>query len=373
MEFIPVLDLRPQLASIKKEVMDAVEGVINSTAFINGPATQKFEELAADYLGVKYAVGLNSGTDALVIGLRALGIKEGDDVLTSPFSFFATAESISTIGANPIFIDIEKDTFNLDTRQLANALTPKTKAIMPVHLFGNPANIEEVCEFAEKHNLIVLEDCAQSFGAETGGKKTGAWGHGGAFSFFPSKNLGAMGDGGLFVTNSSEAYHHALKLRNHGGIDKYSNDELGYNSRLDSIQAAILSVKLKYIDEWNEGRRMVAQRYNELLQHIPSVITPSITEGHVFHQYTIRLKNSNRDVVHKKMAEEKIGCMVYYPTPQDLLPVYNQKPSPHTNSVQCAKEVLSLPIWPEMAIETQGRVARTLEEIINSIDAPVLS
>ena len=363
---IPVLDLRPQLLSIKGEIMAAVEAVIDSTAYINGPATQQFEKDAAKYLGVKHAIGLNSGTDALIIGMRALGVKPGDEVITTPFSFFATAESISMIGATPVFVDIEKDSFNIDCSLIEQAITDKTTAIMPVHIFGRPCNINEIVALAEKHGLKIIEDCAQSFGATVDGKQTGSFGDGGAFSFFPTKNLGAMGDGGLFVTDCDEAAHSALKLRNHGGIDKYSNDELGYNSRLDSIQAAILSVKLKYIDKYNAGRREVATRYNELLSEVDGVITPEICEGHVFHQYTVRITSANRDEVHTAMMKAGVGCMIYYPTPQDLLPVYGNSNSPFYNSVAAAGQVMSLPVWPELEFTLQENVCDTLSQALLS-------
>lgn len=364
MNKIPVLDLRPQLNSIKQEIMSAVEAVIDSTAFINGPATSQFEKEAAEYLGAKHAIGLNSGTDALVIGLRALGIKAGDEVITTPFSFFATAESISIIGAIPVFVDIEEDSMNIDYRKIKSAITDKTTAIMPVHLFGRPANIDAILSIAKQHSLKVIEDCAQSFGSSIAGKQTGTFGDGGAFSFFPSKNLGAMGDGGLFVTNCDDAAHQALKLRNHGGIDKYSNDILGYNSRLDSMQAAILSVKLKYIDEWNNGRRAVATRYNELLAGFDSVVTPDVIEGHVFHQYTIRVTNVDRDAAHQSMLDAGVGCMVYYPTPQDLLPVYANDTSPHAVSASHAIQVISLPIWPELDLGTQQIIVKALAKAL---------
>jgi dTDP-4-amino-4,6-dideoxygalactose transaminase len=358
---IPVLDLRPQLLSIKDEVMAAIEAVVDGTAYINGPATQQFEKDAAKYLGVKHAIGLNSGTDALIIGMRALGIKPGDEVITTPFSFFATAESISIIGATPVFVDIEKDSFNIDCSLIEQAITGKTTAIMPVHLFGRPCNINEIVALAEKHDLKVIEDCAQSFGATADGKQTGSFGNGGAFSFFPTKNLGAMGDGGLFVTDCDAAAHSALKLRNHGGIDKYSNDELGYNSRLDSVQAAILSVKLKYIDKYNTGRREVAARYNELLAGIDGVITPDVCDGHVFHQYTVRITDVSRDEVHASMMKAGVGCMIYYPTPQDLLPVYGLSESPHRVSTEAAAQVMSLPIWPELEESMQEDIVQALK------------
>jgi len=360
MKKIPVLDPRPQLSSIKSEVMAAIEGVIDSTAFINGPATRAFEEHAAAYLGVAHAIGVNSGTDALVIGMRAAGIGSGDEVITTPFSFFATAESISNIGAVPVFVDVEEESMNIDVSLIEAAITDKTKAILPVHLFGRPADMAAIMDIAAKHNLKVIEDCAQSFGATTNGQHTGAIGDVGAFSFFPTKNLGAYGDGGLIATNSDDVAHMAKMLRNHGGLDKYCNEVLGYNSRLDSIQAAILSVKLPHIDAWNNGRRKVATRYKEMLADVPGVITPDVVDGHVFHQYTIRLTASCRDDVVAAMAEAGVSCMIYYPTPQDKLPVYEGMFGEFSTSNKLSEQVISLPVWPELDAETQSIICDSL-------------
>jgi len=360
MKKIPVLDLRPQLDSIKTEVMAAIEGVIDSTAFINGPATRAFEEQAAAYLGVRHAIGVNSGTDALVIGMRAAGIGPGDEVITTPFSFFATAESISNIGAIPVFVDIEEESMNMNTSLIEAAITEKTKAILPVHLFGRPTDMAAVMGIAAKHNLKVIEDCAQSFGARINDKHTGAIGDVGAFSFFPTKNLGAYGDGGLITTNSDEVAHMAKMLRNHGGLNKYCNEVLGYNSRLDSVQAAILSVKLPHIDSWNNGRREVAKRYKELLSDVPGVIVPEVVEGHVFHQYTIRVTGCNRDELIAAMAQAGVSCMIYYPTPQDKLPVYEGMFGEYPVSNKLGEQVISLPIWPELDAATQQIVVEAL-------------
>lgn len=367
MNRIPVLDLKPQLAELKSEIMTAIEEVVDSTAFINGPAVRAFEKEVAAYLGVKHAVGVNSGTDALVIGLRALGIGPGDEVVTTPFSFFATAESISSVRATPVFVDIDGESFNLDPTLLEAAITPRTKAILPVHLFGRPAAMDQILTVADRHGLRVLEDCAQSIGARCKGQFTGTIGHAGAYSFFPSKNLGAMGDGGLLVSDDDEVADLARMLRNHGGRHKYCNEVLGYNSRLDSIQAAILRVKLPHLDAWNEGRREAAQRYNELLAELPGVIVPDLVEGHVFHQYTIRVLNGNRDQVHAALGEAGISCMVYYPTPQDELPVYEgHYPRLETNH-RLAAEVLSLPIWPEITPSVQEQVVRSLRASLEEL------
>ena len=370
MDRIPILNLKPQLAALRAEIQAAMDEVLDATAFINGPAVRAFEASAAQYLGVKHAVGLNSGTDALVIGLRALGIGPGDEVITSPFSFFATAESISTVGATPVFVDIDGESFNIDVSLIEAAITERTKAILPVHLFGRPAEMEALLSLANKHNLVVLEDCAQSIGArytsgaDSTSRQTGSLGDAGAFSFFPTKNLGAYGDGGLLVTDRDDVAQTARKLSNHGSIERYRNEILGYNSRLDSLQAAVLNVKLPHLDAWNEGRRAVAGRYNELLGDIPGVVTPQITPGHVFHQYTVRLAGvdpaGGRDAVVERMAAAGVSAMVYYPLPQDELPVYAGRFPACPVSHRLGAEVLSLPIWPELDGETQSRVASAL-------------
>jgi dTDP-4-amino-4,6-dideoxygalactose transaminase len=376
---IPILDLKPQYDSIKAEIHAAIDRVLESGAFIMGPDVKQFEQEVAAYLGVKHAIGVNSGTDALVIGLRALGIGEGDEVITTPFSFFATAESISNVGARPVFVDIDPLTFNLDPKQIEAAITSRTKAIMPVHLYGHPAAMAKILEIAETHNLKVVEDCAQAFGARyygdcvgceqschaeifdrIRGKAVGTIGHVGAYSFFPSKNLGAYGDGGLIATDDDAVAEKARILRAHGALKKYHNEVLGYNSRLDTIQAAVLRVKLPYIDQWNEGRRRVAQTYNELLADVPGVVAPAMVEGHVFHQYTVRVLDGKRDALKEKLAEQGIGTMIYYPIPQDQLPVYQGQYGKCEMSDRYAAEALSLPIWPELERDVQEMVMRTI-------------
>ncbi|GAB4172400.1 MAG: DegT/DnrJ/EryC1/StrS family aminotransferase [Coleofasciculaceae cyanobacterium] len=376
---IPVLDLTPQYQNIKEEIQSAIARILESGQFIMGPDVKLFEQEVAEYLGIKHAIAVNSGTDALVIGLRALGIGAGDEVITTPFSFFATAESISNVGAKPIFADIDPKTFNINPEAIAAQITPRTKAIMPVHLYGNSAAMGQIMEIAEHHGLKVIEDCAQSFGTcyygtcstcndacqkETRetlrGKYAGTIGNVGAFSFFPSKNLGACGDGGLIVTDDDVVAETARMLRVHGAKKKYHNEVLGYNSRLDTLQAAILRVKLRYIDEWNQGRRRVAGIYNELLSEVEGIITPELADGHVFHQYTIRILRGRRDRVQQYLAEQGIGSMIYYPIPQDQLPVYKGQYAANPVSDMLAAEVLSLPIWPELE---QGTIAQIVEVI----------
>ncbi|MAE27799.1 MAG: DegT/DnrJ/EryC1/StrS family aminotransferase [Planctomycetota bacterium] len=374
MDHIPILNLKPQLAALRGEIQSAMDEVLDATAFINGPAVRAFESAAAEYLGVRHAVGLNSGTDALVIGLRALGIGPGDEVITSPFSFFATAESISAVGATPVFVDIDEESFNIDVSLIEAAITERTKAILPVHLFGRPAQMDALLALARTNGLTVLEDCAQSIGARYGSgaddapRQTGSLGDAGAFSFFPTKNLGAYGDGGLFVTDSDELAQTARKLSNHGSIERYRNEILGYNSRLDSLQAAVLNVKLPHLDTWNNARRAVAGRYGELLGDIPGVLTPEITPGHVFHQYTVRLTevdpDGGRDRVVERMSAAGVSAMVYYPLPQDELPVYAGRFPACPVSHRLGSQVISLPIWPELEGETQARVAQALAQAL---------
>ncbi len=363
---IPVLDLSPQYRSLKSEIHAALDRVLESGRFIMGPDVKLFEQEVAAYLGAKHAIGVNSGTDALVIGLRALGIGPGDDVITTPFSFIATAESISIAGATPVFADIDPESFNLDPDAIAAKITPRTKAILPVHLYGRPAAMDEILAIARDRNLKVIEDCAQAFGAAQANQRVGTIGDLGAYSFFPSKNLGAYGDGGLIVTDDDAVAEQARMLRSHGSKQKYHNEILGYNSRLDTLQAAILRVKLPHIDRWNQARRQVAIAYNQLLADLPDLIVPDVVEGHVFHQYTIRLTAGQRDRVRDALAEQGISSMVYYPIPQDRLPVYQGQHPTNPISDQLAKQVLSLPIWPELDRPTQERIATAIKQTLSA-------
>ncbi|MEA5462701.1 DegT/DnrJ/EryC1/StrS family aminotransferase [Leptothoe sp. PORK10 BA2] len=377
---IPILNLKPQYQAIKDEIQTAINQVLDSGQFILGPTVQAFEADVAAYLGVKHAIGVNSGTDALVIGLRAMGIMPGDEVITTPFSFFATAESISNVGAKPVFVDIQPETFNIDPCLVEAAITAKTKAIMPVHLYGNPAAMAQLMDIATKYNLKVIEDCAQAFGAIYKGDCTGCnqncqdttrhllqdryvgtIGDVGAFSFFPTKNLGAYGDGGLITTNDDEVAEMARMLRVHGSKERYHNVMLGYNSRLDAIQAAILQVKLRYIDEWNQKRCLIANTYSQYLANVDGVITPSTSEGHVFHQYTVRILGDKRDRLRQSLSDAGIGAMIYYPIPQDKLPIYLGEYPQNPVSDQLGRQVLSLPMWPELASEQVDYVTKTLQ------------
>ncbi|KKM10730.1 erythromycin biosynthesis sensory transduction protein eryC1 [Clostridiales bacterium PH28_bin88] len=356
---IPVLDLKPEIEFLWDDLMSAIQGVLKSGQFIMGPNVKAFEQEVAAYLGVKHAIGVNSGTDALVIGLKAAGICPGDEVITTPFTFFATAEAVSLVGAIPVFVDIDPKTFNIDPNLIKPAITLRTKAILPVHLYGQAADMDPIMELAAKHNLKVIEDTAQAFGGEYKGKKLGTIGDVGCFSFFPSKNLGAFGDGGLIATDDDQIAETARMLRVHGSRKKYYNEAIGYNSRLDEIQAAILRVKLPHIDNANEGRRQASHRYNELLKDVLGIITPyeDPNAKHVYHQYTIRVQNGCRDELKDHLAHNGIGTMVYYPVPVHRLPMYKEQAPTLTVAEQLADEVLSLPIWPGISQEFQEQLA----------------
>lgn len=364
---IPILDLRPEVESLWEDLNRAVQEVLRSGRFVLGPNVQAFEEEVAAYMGVKHAIGMNSGTDALLIALRAAGIGPGDEVITTPFTFYATAEAVSLAGATPVFVDVDEKSFNIDPELAAKAVTPRTKALLPVHLYGQAAEMDPLLELAKKHGLRVIEDTAQAFGGEYKGKKLGTLGDAGCFSFYPTKNLGAYGDAGMLITNDDQLAEAARMLRVHGAKETYYNELLGYNSRLDEFQAAILRVKLPYLDEWNKKRRQLAHRYNQLLAGIPEVITPAEgPSGHVYHQYTIRITGGKRDRVKQALAEAGIGSMVYYPVPIHRLPVYKDQAPSLPVAERLAGEVLSLPVWPGLPEEALEEVARVIKAALNS-------
>jgi dTDP-4-amino-4,6-dideoxygalactose transaminase len=363
---IPVYDPLPEVEFLWPELEEAFRRVIRSGRYILGPEVEAFEEEVAAYLGVRHAIGVNSGTDALVIALRALGVGPGDEVITTPFTFFATAEAISLVGATPVFVDIDPRTFNINPDLVPSAITPRTKAILPVHLYGLPAEMDPILEIARSHGLKVLEDCAQAFGATYKGKKVGTLGDAGAFSFFPTKNLGGFGDGGLIATNSDEVAERARMLRAHGSRRKYYNEAIGYNSRLDAFQAALLRVKLSRVEAWNEARRQVASHYNELLAGLPGLVLPEVSPGHVFHQYTVRVLGG-RDRVAEALAREGVGTMVYYPVPLHKLPVYAHMGAALSEAERAAREVLSLPIGPHLNPSSQEGVSEALKAFLKEV------
>lgn len=351
---IPLVDLKAQYKPIEDEINEAIQEVIQSGQFILGSEVEAFESEVAAYCGIKYAIGVASGTDALQLALLACGIKPGDEVITTPFTFIATAETIAKCGATPVFADIDPKTYNVDPAELESKISPKTKAILPVHLYGQPVDMSPVLELARKYNLRVIEDCAQTLGAEYRGKKVSSLGDAGCLSFFPSKVLGAYGDGGMIVTNNSDIAERAKMLRNHGCKEKYYHLIPGFNSRLDSLQAAILRVKLRHLNEWIELRRQKASVYCQLLEQIDEIEPPYVApySYHIFNYYTIRLAaRLNRDKLREFLSSQGIATAIYYPLSLHLQEVYkslNYKPGDFPQSERAQGEVLSLPMYPEL-------------------------
>ncbi len=360
---VPMVDLTGQMAALMEEIEPEIRQVLTTGQFILGPRVAAFEQEAADFLGAAQAVGVASGTDALHLALRAAGVGPGDEVITSPFTFAATAEAILYTGARPVFADIEPHTLNLDPEQVAGAVTDRTRAVLPVHLFGQPVAMEAFDALAADHGLAVIEDCAQSFGAARGGRMTGAWGLAGAFSFFPSKNLGGAGDGGLVTTSDEAVADHLRRLRNHGSSRPYQHDELGFNSRLDELQAVVLRAKLRHIRAYNEGRRRVAAAYRRALSEAAVHLPAEVQEGaHVYHQFVIQ--TSNRDEVREALQAADVASAIYYAVPLHRQPAF----LPHAGDAHCpvadrvAHRVLALPIFPELTAEQVGRIAAVVEE-----------
>ncbi len=364
---ISLVDLTAQYHSIKKEIDAAVLSTLESGHFILGPQVVKFEESVASYLGVKHAIGLASGTDALVIAMRALNIGEGDEVIIPAYTFFATAGTVMSVGAKPVIVDIDPQSYQIDVSKIEAAITPKTKAIIPVHLYGHPAEMNPILEIARKRSLKVIEDNAQGFGAEYLGKKTGSMGDIGCLSFFPTKNLGAYGDGGMVVTDDDSLAEQMRMLRAHGWKKKYYSEMVGYNSRLDAMQAAILQAKFPHLDEWNEKRRELSKRYNEYLAPL-GIVTPVEREWakHVYHLYIIR--SANRDELQAFLKEKGIASEVYYPIPPHLsVPCrkYGYKEGDFPLAEKAAKETLALPLYPELTLNQQDEVIATVKEFVS--------
>ncbi|MRR53228.1 MAG: DegT/DnrJ/EryC1/StrS family aminotransferase [Deltaproteobacteria bacterium] len=362
---IPMVDLNLQYRLLQDEIDGGIRDVLEKCQFILGPNVAAFETEAAEYLGVPHAVAVASGTDALHLALAAAGVGPGDEVITSPFTFIATAEAIRYVGATPVFVDIDPQTFNINPDKIEAAITPASRAILPVHLFGQPADMSAISAICDRHSLLLVEDCAQSFGATTlGSTKTGAIGSFGCFSFFPSKNLGCYGDGGMVTLASAELADSVRVLRNHGSRQRYHHHVIGFNSRLDEIQAVILRAKLKHIDEYNANRRRVAKLYNELLSGLDLVVPHEDGKGvHVYHQYTIL--SPRRDRIMKALAEQEISSAIYYPIPlhrQDVFAdAYRDCSLPVAENV--VQNCLSLPIFPEM---TEEQIVRVADVIKNS-------
>lgn len=364
---VPQLDLAAQYAAIGGEIRAAIEKVMASQQFVLGREGAALEEEIAKLCGVAHGVGLASGTDALILALRACGVQADDEVLLPPFTFVATGSAVSAIGAKPVFADIRPDTYNLDPSELERRVTPRTRAIVVVHLYGLPADMDPILAFAKSRSLPAIEDNAQAIGASYKGRSTGSLGDAACFSFYPTKNLGAYGDAGLVTTNSAELAARIRTLRNHGQTGKYLSSEPGLNSRLDEIQAAILRVKLRHLADWQRARQANAAEYTRLLNQIPGVMPPVVPEGyeHVFHQYTIRVER--RDALQQFLSEQKIGSTVYYPHPLHLQPLYaslGHKAGDFPHAERAAQEVLSLPMYPELRKEQIGRVVEAIAEFL---------
>jgi dTDP-4-amino-4,6-dideoxygalactose transaminase len=366
---VPPLDLGPEIEELWDELQAALQAVLRSTRFILGPNVQALEREIAAHTGAAHGVGVNSGTDALVIALRALGVGPGDEVIAPSFTFFATTEAVDAVGARPVFADVDETSFNIDPAAVEALVTPSTKAIIPVHLFGCPADMDALGRIAGANGIALIEDAAQAYGGAIGERRVGTFGRLTAYSFFPTKNLGCYGDGGMIVTDDEALAAQCRMLRAHGGKQKYANEILGYNSRLDELQAAILRVKLPHVDAWNDRRRAVAARYFDAFRAMDGITPPEdpADRRHVFHQYTVRIAGGRRDAVRESLAAAGIGSMVYYPTPVHRLPVYAGRTHPALPVTEMlAEEVLSLPIFPHLTEDRQDLVIDAVLEAVRA-------
>jgi dTDP-4-amino-4,6-dideoxygalactose transaminase len=371
MRKIQMVDLQTQYTFIRPQVEAGMEKVLSNAQFINGPAVKSFQSNLEEYLGVKHVIPCANGTDALQVAMMGLGLQPGDEVITADFTFAATVEVIALLGLNPVLVDVDPNSFNIDPKAIERAISPKTKAIVPVHLFGQVADMDAIMAIAEKHNLYVIEDNAQGIGAthtDANGNttKTGGIGHVGSTSFFPSKNLGCYGDGGAIFTNDDDLAHTLRGIVNHGMYERYHHDVVGVNSRLDSLQAVVLNEKLKLLDYYNERRKWAAIRYSQLLSDHDNIITPKVIgdcDSHVFHQYTLRLIDSDRDALVQHLQNQGIPCGVYYPIPLHAQKAYRSDKYDEANfsvTNQLVKEVISLPMHSELDEEQIQTICRAV-------------
>ena len=372
---VPALDLKAQYPAIRDEIEAVIRRVIESQMFVLGPEVEQLEAELAAYCGVPRAIGCASGTDALLLPLMARGVGPGDEVITTPYSFFATAGSIWRTGARPVFVDIEPDTYNIDPARIEAAITPRTRVIIPVHLYGQTADMDPIAAIARKHDLFVLEDAAQAIGAAYQGRRAGGLGDASAFSFYPSKNLGGFGDAGMMMTGDPAFARSLARLRVHGMEPKYLHHEVGFNSRLDAIQAAVLRVKLRHLDTWTRQRRAAAARYDQLFQAhrlTPWVTLPVERPGnvHVFNQYVIRVPAPLRDPLREALTARQIGTEIYYPIPLHLQPCFatlGHHPGDFPIAEAAARETLALPMYPEL---TEGQQRTVVGSIRQFLEAP---
>ena len=374
MRKISMVDLKSQYEKIKPEIDKSISDVINTTSFINGPAVKEFQTALEKYLGVKHVIPCANGTDALQISMMALGLKPGDEVIAPSFTFIATAEVVAVLGLTPVLVDVEPDTFNISPEAILKAITPRTKAIVPVHLFGQTADMDAIMEIAKKYNLFVIEDACQSIGSDYQNaagewKKSGTIGHVGCTSFFPSKNLGCYGDGGAIFTNDDQLAAKLRSIVNHGMTVRYYHDDIGVNSRLDSIQAAVLNVKLKHLDEYADARQQVAAAYDKAFKDQPELTIPARfnRSTHVFHQYTLLVKGVDRNKLPEFMATKDIPAMIYYPVPIHLQKAYldpRYQPGDFPVTEDLCSSVVSLPMHTEMDAEQLNYITSSLLEYL---------
>ena len=365
---IPFVDLKAQYNTIKSEIDEAIQSVIDDTAFIKGKYVERFEKEYAEKYGVKHCIGVANGTDAIYVSLKALGVGKGDEVITVANSWISTSEVITQAGARPVFVDIDPDYYTIDYRLIEDKITPRTKAIIPVHLFGQPAEIRKIKQICEKHNLHLIEDCAQAHFAEYDGQKVGTFGVAGTFSFFPGKNLGAYGDAGAIITNDDDFAMKARMYANHGALIKHKHEIEGINSRLDGMQAAILSVKLKHISAWNNKRFQNAMLYNKLLTDVDAIVIPQIRENvkHVFHLYVMR--SDKRNELQKHLSEKGISTGIHYPTPLPFLKAYKylgHKSEDFPVASKYREQILSLPMFPELSSDQIEYVIESIKAFFN--------
>lgn len=370
---VPLLDLKGQFAALKPEIMAAIEQLCDSQMFVLGAAVSKFEDEITEYCGAAGSCGVSSGSDALLLALMAEGVGAGDEVITTPFTFFATVGAIARLGAKPVFADINPETFNIDPAEIEKKITPKTKAIIPVHLFGQMADMDPIMELAKAHNICVIEDAAQAIGAEYKGAKAGTFGKYGCFSFFPSKNLGGFGDGGIITTDSAESLERLKIFRNHGMNPKYYHKYIGGNFRLDAIQAVVLSIKLKHLDSWHTAREKNAAEYAEMFKASSAadkIILPGKADyatRHIYNQFSIRVKDGKRDMVRDALVKAGIGCDIYYPLPlhiQECFADLGGKIGDYPKAEAAAESVLALPIYPESTTEMREYVVATIAQAL---------
>lgn len=365
---VPLLDLQAQYESLRDELRAAVWRVMDSQQFILGPDVSALEQEIASYTGTRHAIACASGSDALLLALMALDIKSGDEVITTPYSFFATAAAITRLDARPVFVDIDRATYNIAAEKIEAAITERTRAILPVHLFGQCAEMRVISEIAERHGIPVIEDAAQAIGAEDEGRQAGTFGAIGCFSFYPSKNLGAAGDAGMLTTNDDELARRLRSLRVHGSEVKYYHSLIGINSRLDSLQAAVLRVKLPHLDSWSEARRANAERYNQLFRDaglLEEIGLPLVRPRvrHIFNQYIIRVNDGRREALREHLKQSDIGTDIYYPVPlhlQECFSFLGYKTGDAPESERAARETIALPIYPELSMEQQSYVVESI-------------